>query len=199
MKKFVVMMMIAVLLLSCMAGCGKTETETTAPAVTETTAPAVRLPASALEILENVWADYADDEKFAIIGGNIEANIMDAPGNYDMAYAENLAWNLLVPADQIGNVTEAASMIHMMNANNFTCGVFKLAEGVTAADFGATMQQAVQGNQWMCGFPETLLIRSFGDTYVLVAFGINDAMTPFESHLSAVYPDAETLYNESIG
>ena len=196
MKKFAVMMMIAALLLTCMVGCNKAEPETV---VTETTAPAVQLPASALEILENVWADYADDEKFAIIGGNIEANIMDAPGNYDMTYAENLTWNLLVPADQIGNVTEAASMIHMMNANNFTCGVFKLAEGISAADFGATMEKAVQGNQWMCGFPETLLIRSFGDTYVLVAFGINDAMTPFESHLTAVYPDAETLYNETIG
>ena len=190
MKKAIALTMALTMMLTLFAGCGKSEPVETAPAQ--------QLPASALEILETVWADYAEDEKFAVIGGNIEANIMDAPGNYDLTYAENMTWNLLVPADQIANITEAASMIHMMNANNFTCGVFKLAEGVNAADFGAAMKDAVLGNQWMCGFPDTLLIRNFGDTYALVAFGINDAMTPFEAHLTAVYPDMETIANEPI-
>ena len=190
MKKVIAFAMAMAMMLTLFAGCGKSEPVETVPAQ--------QLPASALEILETVWADYTDDEKFSVIGGNIEANIMDAPGNYDLAYAENMTWNLLVPADQIPNITEAASMIHMMNANNFTCGVFKLAEGVKAADFGAAMKNAVLGNQWMCGFPDTLLIRNFGDTYVLVAFGINDAMTPFASHLTAVYPGMETIASEPI-
>ena len=191
MKKFTVIALALAMMLTMFAGCGKSEPVETVPAQ--------EMPASALEILETVWADYTDEEKFSVIGGNIEANIMDAPGNYDMTYAENMSWNLLVPADQIANITEAASMIHMMNANTFTCGAFKLADGVAAADFGAAMQQAIQNNQWMCGFPDSLLIRSFGDTYVVVAFGVNDAMTPFEAHLSAAYPGFETLYNESIG
>lgn len=89
-------------------------------------------------------------------------------------------------------------MIHMMNANTFTCGVFKLT-GTTAADFGAVMHDAVQNNQWMCGFPDKMLIGSFGDGYVLVAFGVNDAMTPFETHLAAAYPGMQTLYSEAIG
>ena len=190
MKKFTAVALALVLVLAMFAGCGKTQ-----PAET---VPAQEMPGSALEILETVWNSYSDDEKFAVIGGNIEANIMDGPGNYDMAYAENMTWNLLVPEAQIANITEAASMIHMMNANTFTCGVFKLADGVTAADFGAAMKDAVMNNQWMCGFPETLLIRNFGDTYVLVAFGINDAMTPFEQHLSAAYPGMETIANEPI-
>ena len=190
MKKFTAVALALVLVLAMFAGCGKTQ-----PAET---VPAQEMPGSALEILETVWNSYSDDEKFAVIGGNIEANIMDGPGNYDMAYAENMTWNLLVPEAQIANITEAASMIHMMNANTFTCGVFKLAGGVTAADFGAAMKDAVMNNQWMCGFPETLLIRNFGDTYVLVAFGINDAMTPFEQHLSAAYPGMETIANEPI-
>ena len=157
------------------------------------------VPASALEVLENIWADYSDDEKFAVIGGNMESPVDGAPGNYDMAYAENMPYNLLIPADQLTNITEAASMIHMMNANNFTSGVFHLAEGVAAADFAATMQSAVQNNQWICGFPETLVIAVIGGEYVLVSFGVNDAMDPFQTHLSAAYPDAEILYNEAIG
>ena len=190
MKKLNAMVLVLTTVLALFAGCGKTE-----PAET---VPAQEMPASALEILETVWADYAEEEKFSIIGGNIEANIMDAPGNYDMTYAENMAYNLLVPTDRIADVTEAASMIHMMNANTFTCGVFKLADGVTAADFGAAMQQSIQNNQWICGFPDRLLIQSFGDTYVVAAFGVEDAMTPFENHMKAVYPSFETLYSESI-
>jgi predicted small lipoprotein YifL len=189
MKKMIAIALALAMMLTMFAGCGKTE-----PAET---VPAQEMPASALEILETVWAKYDDSEKFSIVGGNIEANIMDAPGNYDLTYAENMTWNLLVPADKIANITEAASMIHMMNANTFTCGVFKI-EGISAADFGAAMKDAVLNNQWMCGFPETLLIRSFGDSYVLMAFGINDAMTPFEQHLTEAYPGMETIANDPI-
>lgn len=190
MKKLTVTVLALAMVLTLFAGCGKTQ-----PAET---VPAYPMPGSALEILETVWAEYAAEEKFSIIGGNIEAGIMDAPGNYDMTYAENMTYNLLVPTDKIANVEEAASMIHMMNANTFTCGAFKLT-GITAADFGAAMQQAIQGNQWMCGFPDRLLIQSFGDAYVVVAFGVNDAMTPFETHMKAAYPGFEILYSENIG
>ena len=190
MKKCMTFAMALAMVLTLFAGCGKKQ-----PAET---VPAEPMPGSALEILETIWAQYGDDEKFSIIGGNIEANIMDAPGAVDMAYAGHLNYNLLVPEDKTANITEAASMIHMMNANTFTCGVFKLT-GITAADFGAAMQAAVQGNQWMCGFPDKLLISSFGDAYVLVAFGVNDAMTPFETHLQAAYPGFQTLYSEAIG
>jgi len=189
MKKFTAMALALVMVLTLFAGCGKSE-----PQATEAPYPA---PGSALEILETVWGDYAQEEKFSIIGGNIEANIMDAPGSYDLTYAENMTWNLLVPTDKIANVSEAASMIHMMNANTFTCGAFKI-NSITAADFGKAMQAAIQGNQWMCGFPDSLLIRSFGDEYVVVAFGNADAMTSFENHFNAMYPGFETLYSEAI-
>ena len=189
MKKLIAMIMALAMMLTMFAGCGKEE-----PAET---VPAQQMPASALEILETVWAKYADDEKFAIVGGNIEANIMDAPGNYDLTYAENMTWNLLVPADKIENISEAASMIHMMNANTFTCGVFRISN-ISAADFGAAMKDAVLNNQWMCGFPDSLLIRSFGDSYVVVAFGVNDAMNPFMTHFAEAFPGADILFNEAI-
>ena len=190
MKKTFSRVLSLVLVLAMFAGCGKTQ-----PAET---VPAQELPGSALEILETVWNSYSDDEKFAVIGGNIEANVMDGPGNYDLAYAENMTWNLLVPEAQIASITEAASMIHMMNANTFTCGVFRLAEGVSAADFGNAMKDAVMNNQWMCGFPDTLLVENIADTYVLVAFGVNDAMDPFQIHLAEAYPEAQELVKEAI-
>ncbi len=192
MKKIISVGILLCMLLTIFAGCGKSETPTG-------TTPAENLPGSALEILENLWAQYSEEEKFSVIGGNIEANIMGAPGSYDLAYAENMTYNLLVPADRIADVTEAASMIHMMNANTFTCGAFKLAEGVAAADFAAAMEQSVMGNQWMCGFPEKLLVQTIGENYVIVAFGLGDVMTPYAANMQAAYPAAQTLYDETIG
>lgn len=182
---------LALVMVFALAACGSNAAEET------TGVPAQEMPASALEVLETIWADYAEEEKFPIIGGSMAAPVDGAPGNYDIT-DENIIYNLLIPAEQLANVTEAASMIHMMNANTFTCGVFKLADGVKAADFGAAMKDAVMNNQWMCGFPDRLLVSAFGDTYVLVAFGVNDAMDPFQQHFEAVYPGFETIASETI-
>lgn len=190
MKK-VISMILALTMAFAMTACGGNAAQET------TGVPAQEAPASALEVLETIWADYAEDEKFAVIGGSMAAPVDGAPGSYDIT-DENITYNLLIPADQLANITEAASMIHMMNANTFTGAVYKLAGGVAAADFAAAMQTAIQGNQWMCGFPDQLLISAFGDTYVLVAFGVNDAMGPFIGHFEAVYPGFETLVSEPI-
>ena len=192
MKKMIAMTLVLCMAASLLAGCGSSkQPETTQPSE-------AAVPASALEILETVWGKYTEDEKFSISGGNVESNVSDAPGSYDMTYAENMTYDLLVPADQIQNITEAASMTHMMNANSFTCGVFKLAEGVTAGDFGKVMQSAIQENHWMCGFPDTLLIQEIGGTYVLVAFGLDDLIATLGTHVAEAYPQAVTLANEPV-
>ena len=188
MKKLISAVLALTMVLS-MTACGGKKAEATEPAV--------QAPASALEILETVWAKYGSDEKFAIIGGDMGNPVSDAPGSYNLA-DENISYSLLIPADQLKNVTEAASMIHMMNANTFTCGVFRLAEGVKAADFGNAMKEAVMNNQWMCGFPETLVIQNIADTYVVVAFGVNDAINPFMTYLNASYPHSVNLVKEAI-
>ena len=188
MKKILSVILVLTMILT-MAACGSKKQEETVPPV--------EVPGSALEILETVWAMYGDDEKFAVIGGDMGNPVNDAPGSYSLA-DENISYTLLIPAEQVKNVTEAASMIHMMNANSFTCGVFRLAEGVSAADFGAAMKDAVMNNQWMCGFPETLVIQNIADTYVLVAFGVNDAINPFVNYLAAAYPQSVNLVKESI-
>lgn len=182
MKKLIAMGMLVCTLMTVFAGCGKAPQEV--PAETE----AMNLPASPLEILETVWGLYAEDEKFAICGGNIESNIMGAPGAYDMTYAENLTYSLLVPEDQIANVAEAASMIHMMNSNTFTCGAFKLAEGVSLEDFCAAMETSIQNNQWLCGFPDKLLIQNVMDEYVVVTYGKEEPMSTFAAHMEEAYP-----------
>ena len=193
MKK-IIAMLLAVMLVASLAACGEKSATATTPATTEAK---VEVPASALEILNNVWAGYTDDDKFPVFGGNQDENAnMEGPGEFKVTDTDGLTYLLLVPAEQVANIDGAASMVHMMNANTFTCGVFHVTGD--AAAFAAAMKDAVLNNQWMCGMPEKLLVTSIGGEYVLVAFGLNDAMTPFQAKLTAAYPAAQELYNEDL-
>jgi len=190
MKKIVSLLLVFVMVAAMAAGCGEKK-----PAETE---PSVVVPASALEILENVWALYGDDEKFFAMGGDFSNPVDNAPGNYSLEDVEMFSYQLYVPAEQVANVDQAASLIHAMNTNTFTSGVFHMAQGADAKAFAAAVRDNVQNAQWMCGFPEKLIVAVIGGEYVLMVFGLNDAVNPFETKLGTAYPDAEILYNEAI-
>lgn len=210
MKKFVSVLLVMLLALGCFAACGSKETQTpttdeaeTTPTTdeAETTPTTGEAPSGALEILENVWNLFGENEKFSVYGGNakenFEDNTMDKPDVYDLA-DENISVNLLIPADQVANVVEVASMTHMMNANSFTAAAYHLAEGTDAQQFCETMYQAVSGNMWICGMPDRVIVAAISNEYVLVVYGVNDAINPFETHLGTAYPDAVIAYNESL-
>ena len=192
MKKLIALLLALVMVLA-LAACGTKaapETEQDANVETEAVSP--------LALLESVWALYGEDEKFALMGGDPEAGVMDAPGSWDLAQQEGLIYSLLIPGEDMQNVTEAATMIHMMNANTFTGGAVKLAEGADAAAFAANVHDAIAGNQWICGFPEKLLIAQVGDC-VVIAFGVEQAMTSFANHLAEAAAGAVVLYDEPSG
>ena len=50
----------------------------------------------------------------------------------------------------------------------------------------------------MCGFPDKMVIATIGSEYVVAAFGLNDAMGPFEAKFVEAYPAAEIVYSEAI-
>ena len=212
MKKILSLALALVMALSLVA-CGGNNNETTAPEttapavettapVTETTAPIVETTApvtgdanGATTVLQNIWNNVS--EKWAVFGGSdMENPVWDGPANYDTA-SENLSYQLLVPADQVANLAEAGSMIHAMNANSFTCAAYKLAEGADQAAFVSTMETAIKNNPWMCGFPDQLVIAE-ADGYVVVAFGVNDAINPFVTAMTTAYPEANTLVSVSL-
>ena len=198
MKKLISMLLALVMILSLAACGGKNE-----PAEETVTID------SALSALENIWAKFPEDEQFYVYGGDMETHsqkmeqdetyqIPMGPGAYDMAYGESLSYILLIPADQMAGVDQAATMIHGMLANNFTSGVVHLAEGTDVAAFTAAVHEAIKNNPWMCGFPEKELIADLGSNYVLISFGVNDAMTPFQTHFAEAYPTAKIVYNDNL-
>jgi len=188
MKKLISMLLVLVMVAAMATGCANAKPEQTDP---------VNVPASALEILENVWAQYAEEEKFFCIGGDFGSPVDNAPGNYNLA-DEGLSYQLYIPAEQVANVDQAASLIHGMNANTFTGAAFHAKSGTDVNALATAIRDNVQNAQWMCGFPEKLIVAVIGGEYVLMVFGLNDAINPFETKLGTAYPDANIVYNEAI-
>ena len=75
MKKLIALSLALVMILA-MAACGKKNAE---------------VPGSALEILENVWALYGDDEKFPVMGGDAVNMVDGAPGAFGIEDTDMLA------------------------------------------------------------------------------------------------------------
>ena len=153
---------------------------------------------TAVDILNDAWAVYEEDEKFPIAGGDYTTMVPDAPGAVDVSDGETLDALLGFPADSAGLIDEGASMMHMMNQNTFTAGVYH----VTNADDVQTVADAVKENimnrQWMCGFPDDLVVYSVGTSYVAVVFGAEDVVDNFEDALEEVYASTKILYEEDL-
>ncbi len=154
-------------------------------------------PADALTLLETVWASYGDDEKFAATGGDYDNSVSDAPGAFDLSNPDNLNYLLSVPTEDAALIDNAASLMHMMNANTFTCGALRTANADDTATLAEHMRDAIQGKQWMCGFPDKLVVLTLGN-YVVSMYGNEDLINNFRDKLVAAYADAAIAYEEAI-
>lgn len=203
MKKLLVLLLVTAMTFACVA-CGNAESgDNKETAGNE----AVKVEiADANEILTKAWDEYkasaGEDIQFPIGGGYAESMVMDAPAKFDMAAEgakDMLVYSFCIPAEELEKTDDAATMMNMMMANNFSSAAYHVADAANVEAVIAGIKDATMNNQWMCGFPDSLLIRSMGDSYVVMAFGVNDAMTPFETHLTAAYPGMETIASEAIG
>ena len=175
MKKFTALLLALVMVLS-LAACGaKNDASTDIPDSTT--------------LLSNVFAAYAEDEKFPIGGGAGDAMVMDAPGAMDVADTETLDFMVGLPADSAAMIDDAASALHMMNANTFTAGCYRVTDSANVETVVKSLQENIQNRQWMCGFPEGLVIYTVGN-YVVSAFGNQQLLDTFASHLGGVYGEA---------
>lgn len=154
---------------------------------------------SALELLTQVWSGYSDDDKFPAIGGDLsEEHVTDgAPGIFGVEDADMLDATLGFPAASAGKIDDAASLMHMMNGNTFTCGAFRAADAGDVAGLSAAVRDNVMQRQWMCGFPEKLVIVTV-DNYIVSFFGTGDLTDAFKTQLTAAYPAAEVYCDEPV-
>ena len=204
MKRLACLFLVICLLAAFAGGCGRkkdnnTPTEPTTPTTpTDPTGdPAVR-ENGALKILKTVWDSYGEDEKFAVIGGDPDNMVDGAPGDFSLEDPEAVTYSLVIPAELVSQVDEAASLVHGMLSNNFTCGVVHLKDGTDTAVFTQSLYEAVQNSRWMCGMPERVMVAVVEGDYVLMAYGLEAALSLFQSKLTEAYPNTQIAYNAAI-
>ncbi len=186
MKKFLSILLSCLLTFS-LAGCMSKQSEKNNVSVKD-----------ALEILTTIWSSYSDDNKFQALGGDYSNMTDNAPGKFDINDTESLRSLLIVPEDATGLIDDAASLTHAMNANTFTGAAFHLSDSKNLDTFADSLKKAVLGNQWMCGFPEVLLLAQISDDYIISAFGNADLIKYFKTQLEDQYPSAIILTEEKL-
>ena len=189
MKKIMAIVCAVVMALTC-AACGGTGNNGSSA---ETEKAEI---ASCEDLLNQVWNTFAEDEKFAAMGGDMNNTVDGAAGNFDLSDTENLMYMLHIPEENIAQIDEAASLIHMMNANTFTGAAFHLENSDDVDVFVESLKENIMGTQWMCGFPDTLNIFVVNGEYVVSAFGNADIMENFKTKLNEVFGDSAVIVVE---
>ena len=193
MKKILAFVLAAVMVLSLAACTDKgSEGGATSPSGAQT-----NQPKSALEILEKVWSKYSTDEKFPATGGSEKHMKEDKPGKFDVSDAEALDFELGFPKANASEIDDAASLMHMLNQNNFSCGVYHVKGSGNAEALAGKIKENILARQWLCGFPEKLVILTVGD-YIVSVFGAGELTDTFVAKLSAEYSSAKQLFDVSI-
>ena len=212
MKKIATILTALALVLS-FAACGKTDKKpdstsdasqtenTTVPTepTTDTSAPETDAASDPKALLDAIWNNYKEDDKFPAAGGDYdEANMVDgAPGNVGLADADSVEHLTGFPAASIGEIDAAASLFHMMNGNSFTCGAYRVKEGTDVDALAQSIRDAIQGRRWMCGFPDKIVIATV-DNYIVSVFGLEDLVDNFRDTMLAVYPATSVVFDEPI-
>lgn len=163
--------------------------------------PAEDKPAAAVDdaltILNAIWNTYSDEEKFPAAGGDSEHAVDGAPGSFDVSNADSLSYLLTFPADDASLIDSAASLVHMMNLNTFTCGAFHVADANNVARLADDLRTTIQAKHWMCGFPDKLVIVTVGQS-VFSVYGNEELVNTFRDKLLTSYSAAAAVYDEAI-
>ncbi|MBQ9982236.1 MAG: bacteriocin transport accessory protein [Oscillospiraceae bacterium] len=152
-----------------------------------------------LELLNSVWANYKDEEKFACGGGDFsEENMtMDAPGKYSVEDKEAVDASLGIPAANVDMIDNAASLVHMMNANTFTGAAYHVKKTDDVSPLADAIKENILARQWMCGIPELYVIFRVDDCLV-TAFGETSIINTFKTKVTETYKNAEVLHEGAI-
>lgn len=190
-KKIITMtaaLLATLMLASCTGGSNDTNDttagDTTTAAPTTTVAPETEAAApaykDAADLLSAIWNAMPEDQRFMIGGGNtynFETVTQNAPGKFVATADTDYDALLGFPAADVAKIDDAASMFHMMNQNTYTAAAFHFTNTDDVAGMVETLRKNIQGRQWMCGFPEKLVILTAGD-YVITMWGAGELVDP---------------------
>ena len=187
---------LAIFMLLTMVACSMESTKGTKDTKDEN--PIEEAIEDATGLLKKVWNGIDEDNRFFAYGGDA-ANMVDGePGAYNLSDAESAKAQLVLSDEAAEMVDSASTLFHAMNANTFTAVSYKLKDGADRKDFANKMEDAIKNNQWICGFPEKLVIAHVADDYTIVAFGAGEIMDNFKKSLTTSYSSAEIVTETAL-
>lgn len=185
-KKRILFALLAVVMVVALAACGG-NTDADKEDANKIT---IESPAA---LINSVWSTYAEDEKFFATGGDFENMVDGEAGAVSLADAEAVNSTLHIDETGLSYVSEAAALTHAMNANTFTGAAYKLSDAANAQALVDSLKNSITSTRWMCGFPDTLIIYTVADEYVVAAFGNAEIIETFKTKLATVYGENATL------
>ena len=161
--------------------------------------------ADATELFNKVWTNYTEtageDLQFFCMGGSMkeDGTFEDGKaGKFDHTKPEDTGMEsqLCISADAIAMVDDAASLMHGMMVNNFTGAAYHVADKANTQAVVDGIKERTLNNQWMCGFPEKLIIVTVGEDYVISAFGNGMIIDAFKTSVTTVYGELASVVVE---
>ncbi len=119
------------------------------------------------------------------------------PGEIALDDVETLQTQTLFPADSVNKIQNAAIFYNLMNMNNGTFSAFKVKNESDLQALADQIQHNIKNNQWICGFPEYYVIMHTDDV-LICAYGLENSLRAWQSAVSSIYVNAETLYEDSL-
>lgn len=215
MKRLTALLLAGVLALGC-AACGNTNnggsnngsnngTENNKPGTENSSEPDVSVEIKdANEILTKVWDEYmakvSDDLKLMVGGGNVENMVESNAGKFDTTLEgamDMLQYTFCAPADTVAKTDDVATLMSMMNANQLSAAAYHVTNAADVEAVINSIKEATLGNQWMCGFPEKLIIVTVGEDYVVSAYGNGMVIDALKTAITTVYGDAAKVSVET--
>lgn len=149
------------------------------------------------DVINKVVDTYTEENKFFAVGGDINTPVDGKAGLMNLADTEVVNSMLHTNDELLAEVDEVASYVHAMNANTFTSGAFKLKNAGDAESFATSLKDSVLATQWMCGFPEKIVIVNVnGGDYVVYAIGNGEAIDYFKTQLTTVMGESAVVVTE---
>ena len=136
--------------------------------------------ASAADALSAIWDEYEAD--FPVYGGSVENPVDGAPGAVDVSDKDLLKNTLLIPDGM--EVTEAATVVHMMNGNTFTAAAIKV-EGMDKYEASTALLDSFLSTQFVCGVPDRIAIGDFYG-YIIIVYGEDEIIDSFKRVASEI-------------
>lgn len=150
---------------------------------------------SAVDAYTAFWNNYAESDKFAVVGGDYNNYVDGAPGACDISDINTLTNQFYIPEAVAGSVDDMATLVHMMNANTYTGVIVH----TTAPDgFADALKDNITGVDWVCGFPDRLIIADLSDGYFAYAFGEASIMNDYVAKLQSTFPSANILHDVDL-